>query len=254
MEKDEEDFLSMLYKLPADSVNEDDTDNILTQAGIINDISYTCGESIFVIDLCRRQILHVSDHSLFLHEKTPDEIKNMGYNFFHEIIHPDDRKLFIDVDRAILEYAVNPENERGAIRYFSFHIRHNRNDNTPMMTCCKARPVYKDRKLIGLVGAITVSVRPKPGRLELLYMTEKQYGEYSFKDRAWTYRKLPDIKPTERQIMLLFQQGYAGAKIAGILNISETELRNVEQSLFRKLDVHSIFEAFMVADNLGITS
>ena len=74
-------------------------DNIFLHHDLFTDMMI---EAACIIDFQNRNFYDVSDHGFFLCGYSRSKAKSMGYQFFDEIIHPED-KLFKIICRSILQ-------------------------------------------------------------------------------------------------------------------------------------------------------
>lgn len=82
-------------------------------------------EATCIIDYQKRNFYDVGNHDFFLCGYLPEKVKSMGYQFFNEIVHPDDIPLWAemhyDMLRSLIDYEFTPDE----VHYFSctFHIK-----------------------------------------------------------------------------------------------------------------------------------
>ena len=94
-------------------------DNIFLHHDLFTDMMI---EAVCIIDFQKRIFYDVSDHGFFLGGYSQNEAKNMGYQFFDEIIHPDDLFLWANIHNTILKYLHNQDFEAKKVHYFTCNI------------------------------------------------------------------------------------------------------------------------------------
>jgi DNA-binding NarL/FixJ family response regulator len=89
----------------------------------------------------------------------------------------------------------------------------------------------------------------KPGNLEIYFNDRKKGSLYSFKKQQWQQQEPLRLTNREKDILKLAMQGKCNKEIADILHISEKTVRNIETTLYKKLNIHSMCEAIIYATN-----
>jgi DNA-binding CsgD family transcriptional regulator len=211
-------------------------------------ISTITNGSVYVTDFHKQCFLFVSNHDLFLSGFSPDDVLKMGYDFFSKIVHPNDLQLFIDIHCAILHYLSESDSEQQEIDYFAFNIRL-LNHGLPLMVYHKMTPVFIHGFARMAVCHLSSSVIHKSGNLEIYFIDRKKRSSYSFKKQQWQSQEQLRLTNREKDILKLARQGKCNKEIADILHVSEKTIRNIETTLYEKLNVHSMCEAIIYATN-----
>jgi DNA-binding CsgD family transcriptional regulator len=230
------------------SMGEEDEKMYGCQVEILNRISAISDGSLYAIDLWKRCFLVVSNHDLFLSGTSPEDVLKMGYDFFQKIVCPADLQLFIDIYRIILQRLFNPECKYRDIDYFAFNFRL-LNEGKSLMVYHKMLPMFINDQARWIICHLSSSVKQNSGNLEIHYQSGREYASYSFERQQWQEKKMPKLTDREKDILKLTKQGKCGKEIANILCISHGTLRNIELTIYRKLDVHSMIEAVIYATN-----
>jgi DNA-binding CsgD family transcriptional regulator len=231
---------------------EDENEEISEfQMIFLQQISKITNGSVYVIDFYKWSFLFVSDHDLFLSGLSTNDVLNMGYNFFQKIIHSNDLQLFIDIHRAILQFLFQLDNNVEEVDYFTFNLRLLNHGQT-LMVYHKMAPIFINGcARVGLYH-LSSSVIPKSGNLRIYWNDKKKYSSYSFEKHLWHEKKIIVLTNREKEILKLAMQGNCNKEIASILYVSEKTIRNIETTLYLKINVHSMCEAIIYATNHGM--
>jgi DNA-binding CsgD family transcriptional regulator len=218
----------------------------------------TSAEAMCVVDFFERQFRYVSVHDLFLCGYSREQVMKLGYDFYPEIVHPDDLQLLIKMHRVILNSPYILEKEMQENIYFFYFTVKIKNypclyQQNYLMTCCKIRPVFIDNKIRYGVCAFSISAMLSPGNLRVYFNDNKEYQEYSFIYNMWLKAVQSELfSDREIEILKLSTQGLSKAKIANELCISTNTLEHAITALLSKLPEHikTIKDAVIYASNL----
>ena len=196
-------------------------------------------EAVCILDFQKRNFYDVSDHGFFLCGYTQSEVKSMGYNFFNEIIHPDDMFLWVKMHNAILNYLQEQDFEAEGGSYFSCAIRIKYGiqfKKTPfyMMSFVKLKPVFVDRRLKYGLCFFSASPDEKSGNLQVHFKEENIYNQYSFTGKKWISKKMLKLSLREREILMLYQQGLSRKNTADTLCVSDKTIKNTRSRILKK--------------------
>jgi DNA-binding CsgD family transcriptional regulator len=239
-------FFHNNHSIPASSGENEEISEV--QIEIFKSMSTIANGSFYVIDFHKQCFLFVSNHDLFLSGFSPDDIMEMRYDFFPKIVHPDDLPLFINVHHVILQYLFESDSSQLGIDYFAFNIRL-MNHGLPLMVYHKMTPIFKKSYANIGIYHLSSSVIHKSGNLEIFFHNGKTSNLYSFKRQQWQPRELLSLTNREKDILKLSKQGKCNKEIGDILHVSEKTIRNIETTLYEKLNVHSMCEAIIYTTN-----
>ena len=222
-----------------------DEDNIFLHHSLFTDM---ITEAVCIIDFQKRNFYDVSDHGFFLCGYPRSEVKSMGYQFFNEIIHPDDIQLWVDMHNIILKYLHEQDFEAEKGHYFSctFRIKSDFNfRKTPyyMMSHIRLRPVFVDRRLKYGFCFFTASSVKTSGNLRIYFKRQRTYSDYSFTARKWFSKDVLKLSLREREILMLSQQDLSREEMADTLCVSIKTIYNTINWLFKKIDVEKMTQA-----------
>ena len=203
-------------------------------------------EAIYMIDFQKEGFNFVANHPFFLYGHSVEEVLSLGYDFYPKIIHDKDLSLFMNMLEVIQE-RISGMNDPD-INYFSFtirvkhHVKH-------MMAYHKLMPVFVDGNLKFGICMLSNSVLKTPGHLYAHYHNGNDYEEYSQKSGRWHKKTKQPLSKREKELLRLAYRGKTGRKASDKMCVSYSTLRNIQASLFKKLDVHSMMHAVLHAFN-----
>ena len=208
-----------------------------------------CMEAVYVIDFLKKGFYYVADRDFFLNGYSVEEVKTMGFDFFHRVVHKKDLTLLRDIYEAIIN-RMKSIAELDEINYFSFCVRL-RNSDHYLMVHHKLKPLYNHGKLRLGICLLSISAMETPGHLRLYY-PNFEFEAYSTSDRQWTKGENSRLSKREQAILRLVKEGNTNQAIADKLCIGLHTLQNDESSIYRKLHAHSMREAITIVTNLHL--
>jgi DNA-binding CsgD family transcriptional regulator len=220
----------------------------------IGDFSDVCTEAIYVIDFKKQCFHYVSDHDLFLCGHSKDEILELGYNFYSEIVHKDDLSKLAEMHREILKYLCCQDSGNDKIIYFSctFRIKNYLQQNKQSeysMVYQKLIPKFTDGEIRYGICLLTNSVIKNTGNLRCYYKNKSDFSEYSFATKRWKTSHIKYLTEREKTILRFVKQGKNLRKIADTMCVSYKTLQSITASIYEKFEVHTMEEAIIYATN-----
>jgi DNA-binding CsgD family transcriptional regulator len=226
---------------------------------MFDDYTSLSTDTKYVIDFFKRRFSYIPLHDLFLCGYSREEVMQWGYNFYREIVHPDDLQLLIKIHRVILNCSYITEKElQNNIRFLCFTVRRK---NYPcsiktthyLMVCCKILPLFINGKIRYGYCVLSISTMPTSGNLRIYFNDRKQYEEYSFRYNMWSKAEQNELL-TDREIEILKSstQGLNTDEIANRLCISRNTLEHAITALLSKFPGHikTVKDAIIYASNL----
>jgi DNA-binding NarL/FixJ family response regulator len=217
----------------------------------MDDFSSMCVEAMYVLDFKNQCFHSVSDHNLFLCGYSKDEVMHLGYDFYSEIVHHEDLPRLIEMHQEILNCLYNPDNMNN-INYFSctFRIKNylQKEQKTEyLMVYQKLIPKFVAGEILYGICLLTSSVIKNTGNLRLYYKNNRRIDIYSFRSKGWTECEVEYLTEQETRILIYAKQGMALKMIAYTLGIAYKTVQKITESIYKKLNVHTMEEAIIYA-------
>ena len=214
---------------------------------ILQDFANMCMEAVYVIDFVKKGFQFVSNRNFFLCGHSVEETMSLGYDFFPKVIYSKDLTILEDIHSAILQRLCSMRKPDG-INYFSFAVRF-KNKGRYIMVDHKLKPIFINGQLRFGLCLLSSSVLEKPGQLRAYYYNHKDYEEYSTKTGEWQKKTIGLLTNREKKVLTWAKQGKTNKQIADIMNIEHQTIRNIENAIYRKLNVSSMIQAIIFATN-----
>lgn len=216
----------------------------------IDSFSHTTYKSVYVIDYYRQNFLFVSDNPLFLCGMTPEEVQQMGYNFYINQVTPDDLDLLLEINIAGFRFMKNipPDDLRNYTISYDFHIINNVSKKRWLINhqITPLRLTDSGKVWLALCAA-SISSANKSGNIVMTENKSKERWAYNRTSGKWEELPLPELKELELDVLKLSAMGYTMQEIADEVNRSFDSVKVYRKSLLEKLGVENIVEAINLA-------
>ena len=211
-------------------------------------------EASLIIDFQRRNFYNVGNHDFFLCGYPLEKVKEMGYQFFDKVIHPDDVFLWAEMHNAILKSLYELEFTMDEVHYFSctFRIKNSlqfRESAQYLMAYLKLKPIWGNRQLKYGLCLLAESVIKTSGNLRVHFNKKAYFCEYSGRSAKWKQVKNIKLSPREKELIMLLKQGKSRKVIAEAMCVTMNTVDNTIKQIFEKLDVDNSMQAAIYATN-----
>ena len=206
-------------------------------------------QSIYIIDYFKKGFHYVSDNPIFLCNHTPEEVLDMGYNFYLEHVPQEELPMLLELNRAGFSQAesMSDGEKINSVISYDFHLT---NHGHPQLIHHKLTPLQLFEGRIWLaVCTVSLSSRKEAGHITIRTLGKPHYWEYTLDRHRWEERQPIELKPEEKQILTLAAQGYAIKEIADQMNRATDTIKQHRRRIFEKLGVVSVTEAVTFAAN-----
>ncbi|WP_167619131.1 response regulator transcription factor [Maribellus sediminis] len=211
--------------------------------------------SFYVVDYYKKEFYYVSSNPLFLSGYSQDEVLNMGFDFYLEVVPKEDLELLFSLNDAGFKFFYELPMERrdkGTISY-DFRLKH-KNRQSVVMINHKLTPLLltEEGNIWMSICLVTLSTRNTSGDVHIIMQDD--LSRYDLDQRKKIFVKSTPQKLSKREIEIikLIALGYRLEGVAESLQISKSTVKNHKTNLFRKLNADTAAEAVFYASKIGI--
>lgn len=224
-----------------------DVDFYIRAVESIARVSYN---SVYIIDYNRQNFLYVAPNPLFLCGRSAEEIKEMGYNFYSDLVPEDELKMLLKINSIGFRFFNNrPVEERSLFSIsYDFHIRH-KDDYVLINHKLTPLAMAPNGHMWLAVCYVSISNHDRPGNIEVHKLAESDFWRYDMDLDRWILTEAVRLTDREKEVLLLSATGMTVESIAQKLHRSVNSIKTRRRAIFDKLDVRSISEAIAFATN-----
>jgi DNA-binding CsgD family transcriptional regulator len=211
-------------------------------------------ESIYVIDYEKMTFEYVSENPLFLCGYLPEEVLNLGYEFYFKNVPEKDLTLLNQINEAGFDFFGRlPANEkkRYSISY-DFHLINEK--GKPMLINHRLTPLFlsSDEKIWKAMCIVSISNHQQAGNIAIYKQGTDEVWKLDIKDNIWRKSEKPKLSAREIEILRLHAQGLTINQIAEKIFVVPDTVKYYRRRIFERLGVSNMVEALSYAVNSRI--
>ena len=212
-------------------------------------------EAFVILDFDQKKIQSISNSDLILCGYTQEASKELGYDFFKEVIHPEDLPFWEEIHNIIFDSRNSDGWPPEQINYFSFLLRIKRaslssnRKSDYLMTYVKLKPWWFNEQQRYGICILSTSVIRKPDKQLCAHYKDMGHSSYSFKTKQWKHHHFLTLSKRQKEILVFAQQGLSLKETAEKMNVSNKTIESIRQTLFEKFGVNTIEQAIQYASN-----
>jgi len=207
-------------------------------------------QGVYIIDYHRRNFLYVSPNPMFLCGHTPEELMEMGYDFYMRHVPEEEHQLLLSINSAGFEFfsEIPVEERKEWFISYDFHLA---GEGTAMLINHKLTPLAltSDGRIWLALCVVSASNHNEAGHIELHHSGSSEFYKFNPATQRWAKHQKPVLTESERTVLVLSIQGHTMAEIADRICLSPESVKKYRQRIFEKLGVRNISEAIVAATN-----
>jgi DNA-binding CsgD family transcriptional regulator len=208
-------------------------------------------ESLYVIDYENMTFEYVSDNPLFLCGYSPEEVLNLGYEFYFKNVPENDLEMLSLINEAgfdFFERLSGDEKKQYSITY-DFHLVNK--DGRHILINHKLTPLFltSEGKLWKAMCIVSISHHKSAGNIYIYKQGTDEMWELDLKNSVWRKSEKPTLNKREIEILQLYAQGLTINQIAEKIFVAPDTVKYYRRRIFERLNVSNIIEALSYAVN-----
>ena len=221
----------------------------------LKSISKLIDLSFYVVDYYKKGFYYVSSNNLFLSGYSQKEVLDLGFDFYPKSVPQEDLNLLFELNNAAFRFFYDLKTYRRdkATISYDFRLKHKLNQSMVMINH-KLTPLLltDDGNIWMSICLVTLSSSDYPGDVHIIMQDDS--SRYDFNRRRMQFIKTQQKKLTkkETEIIKLIALGYRMEKVATILRVSESTVKNHKTNILKKLHAKTSAEAVFYASKRGI--
>lgn len=238
-------------KNTVNNLTENETQQTNNYIEAIKAFSRTTYSSLYVIDYEKKGFDYVSDNPLFLCGHTPEEVKEMGYEFYFKYVPPEDLDLLLKINTIGFDfYETKPIQERKEYT-ISYDFLLKTEEGKSILINQKLTPVFlnEEGKIWKALCVVSLSSKLSSGNIIVYKNGSDETYEYDLNANYWKTLEKTKLNNREKEILQYSIRGYAIKEIAEKIFVSPDTVKFHRKKLFERLDVTNISEAITYATN-----
>jgi DNA-binding CsgD family transcriptional regulator len=208
-------------------------------------------ESVYVIDYEKMAFEYVSENPLFLCGYSPNEVLDLGYEFYFKNVPEKDLALLSLINEAGFDFFAklpDKEKKRYSITY-DFHLI-NREGKTTLINH-KLTPLFLtgEGKMWKAMCIVSISHHQQAGNICIYKQGTDDLWELNIESKIWQKSEKPKLSKREIEILQLHAQGLTINQIAEKIFVAPDTVKYYRRRIFERLEVSNMVEALSRAVN-----
>lgn len=208
-------------------------------------------ESVYVIDYEKMAFEYVSENPLFLCGYSPNEVLDLGYEFYFKNVPEKDLALLSLINEAGFDFfAKLPDEEKKhySITY-DFHLINR--EGKPTLINHKLTPLFLtgEGKMWKAMCIVSISHHQQAGNTCIYKQGTDDLWELNIESKIWQKSEKPKLSKREIEILQLHAQGLTINQIAEKIFVAPDTVKYYRRRVFERLEVNNMVEALSRAVN-----
>lgn len=208
-------------------------------------------ESIYVIDYEKMAFEYVSENPLFLCGYSPEEVLNLGYDFYFKNVPENDLHLLTLINEAGFDFFQKlPADEKRLYSItYDFHLVNK--DGKSILVNHKLTPLFltSEGDMWKAMCIVSISHHKNVGNIYIYKQGSDEMWELNIENSVWHKSKKPKLTKREIEILHLHARGLTISEIAEKIFVAPDTVKYYRRRIFESLGVSNIVEALSYAVN-----
>lgn len=221
---------------------------------VLEAVSRTTYQSMYVIDYYTRSFEFVSEHPLFLCGYSIEEFINLGYDFYIQNTPKEDLELLLYINKIGTDfYGQLSMDERLDLSIsYDFHLIQPNGKKVLVNHMFTPLILTKHGEIWKALCVFSLSNRSEAGNIQITKVNSNKIWRYDRQLEKWKEGTKVSLTEREKEILILTAQGYSTKEIGEKLFIQDSTIKFHRSKMYDKMKVNSISEAlnFAIANQL----
>ena len=234
------------------SLSEEDLRQTADYIQVIEAFARTSNQSIYVIDYEKKGFEFVSNNPLFLNGHTPQEVLEMGYDFYFKCVPEGDLNLLLQINEVGFQFYETIPEENRKMYSITYDFRLKTEAQKTILINQELTPLFltEKGKIWKALCIVSLASNQESGNVIIRKNGHNETYRYDFKYNYWQTLDQIELSEREKEILRCSIQGYAINEIGDQLFISPDTVKFHRRKIYEKLEVGNISEAILKANNL----
>jgi len=208
-------------------------------------------ESVYIIDYEKMAFEYVSENPLFLCGYSPNEVLDLGYEFYFKNVTEKDLALLSLINEAGFDFFAklpNEEKKHYSITY-DFHLINR--EGKPTLINHKLTPLFLtgEGKMWKAMCIVSISYHQQAGNICIYKQGTDELWALNIESKSWQKSEKPKLSKREIEILQLHAQGLTINQIAKKIFVAPDTVKYYRRRIFERLEVNNMVEALSHAVN-----
>lgn len=208
-------------------------------------------QSVYVIDYAQMEFEYVSSNPLFLSGYSPEEVLEMGYQFYFRNVPDNDLKLLTLINETGFDFFAKLPAEQKKDYSINYDFNLIKKDGKPVLINHKLTPLFltADGRLWKAMCLVSISNNQNAGNATIDKQGSDEIWKLNTENGIWSKASKPKLNDRELEVLRLYAQGLTISQIADKIFVAPDTVKYYRRRIFESFMVNNIVEALSYAVN-----
>jgi DNA-binding CsgD family transcriptional regulator len=241
---------SLLNRNKIETISEDDKLQFINYLDVVKSFAKITYQSVYVIDYEKMKFEFVSNNPLFLCGYSPEEVLEMGYEFYFHHVPKEDLELLGFINNAGFDfYDKLPNTDERKLYSISYDFHLKGKYDKPILINHKLTPLFLNEKgsLWKSLCVVSLSHNQQAGNAVINKQGSDIFWKLDIPKNVWIKEEKSHLKERELEILRLYAQGLTINQIAEKMFVSPDTIKYYRRKIFETFGVKNFTEALSYA-------
>lgn len=245
---------SLLTKNNIGNVSEEDHFQQKEYLQAVRSFARLTYESVYVIDYSDMSFEYVSENPLFLCGYSPEEVLEMGYEFYFRNVPETDLQLLAQINEAGFDFFRKLRNEEKNLYSITYDFQLINKDKQKVLINHKLTPLFltSEGKMWKAMCIVSISNHKEAGNVRIQKQGSDEIWLLNPENGNWNKSEKPKLTKREAEILRMHAQGLTINQIAERIFVAPDTVKYYRRRIFERLEVNNMVEALSYAVNSKI--
>lgn len=242
---------SLLNRNRISRLTPDDDFKLADYLEVVKAFSRLTYQSVYVIDYAQMKFEYVSANPLFLSGYSPQEVLEMGYEFYFKNVPESDLKLLTLINETGFDFfeKIPAGEKKGYSINYDFNLI--KKDGKPVLINHKLTPLFltADGKMWKAMCLVSISNNQNAGNAIIDKEGSDEIWKLNIENGIWCKVLKPQLSERELEVLRLYAQGLTINQIADKIFVAPDTVKYYRRRIFESFNASNIVEALSYAVN-----
>lgn len=232
-----------------DYVDEKEYETVMdTVVAAVDSAVKTTGCGVYILDYYKKNVFYVSANIRQWCGLEAGEVLKTGHDAYLKYIPNEDLEMLYEINDAAFRfwYRLPAGQLLNYVNTYDFHYH-------DFMVNQRYNPmIIKNGRIWLAMCTVSMSSQHRSGNIIMKNVADGTRYEYSRKNKCWIMLPPIVLSEKEKNIIRYSAQGMSSAEIAELFHVRMETVRSQKKNLFKKLEVGSMSEAIIFANNINL--
>lgn len=243
--------IGLLTKNRINELTQDDDLKLSDYLEVVKAFARLTYQSVYVIDYAQMKFEYVSPNPLFLSGYAPQEVLELGYEFYFNNVPERDLKLLTLINETGFDFFAKLPKEQKKDYSITYDFNLIKKDGKSVLINHRLTPLFltADGKMWKAMCLVSISNNQNAGNAIIDKQGADEIWKLNIENGIWCKVSKPKLNERELEVLRLYAQGLTINQIAAKIYVAPDTVKYYRRRIFESFNVTNIVEALSYAVN-----